>query len=211
MKLKDYPLTFAVAGLVTAAALVANVLAQPRSAATPIDLSEAKAKEEARFQVIDADGDGLVSAEEFAAADPRQLMAGLSAGGELGEARRRMTAERRSVAHERVRAVKERHQAEHEGRDRVARREARQRAERREAFETADTDDDGQLSTEEYEHLPAKVEAERRQRMFARLDANGDGSLTPDEFPSVVNRLEMLDADGDGLVTRDEMRAARGR
>ena len=203
MKLRDYPLSFAVAALVTGAAVAANVFAQSRPA-MPVDVSEAKAKEEARFNAIDTNGDGLVSAEEFAATNSRELFASLRPGGERGrgEARRRVAGERRGAQRDRNRAAKERRQAEHG---------ERQRTERREAFETADVDDDGQLSTEEYEDLPAAVDAERRRGMFARLDANGDGSLTPDEFPSVVNRLEMLDADGDGLVTRDEMRAARGR
>ena len=203
MKLKDYPLSFAVAALVVGAAVAANVFAQSRPA-TPIDVSEAKAKEEARFKAIDTDGDGVVSADEFAATNPRELFASLRPGGERGprEARRRAAGERRSAQRDRVRGAKERRKAEQGERQRTARREA---------FETADTDDDGQLSTEEYEDMPAAVEAERRRAMFARLDANGDGSLTPEEFPSVVDRLEMLDADGDGLVTRDEMRAARGR
>lgn len=200
MKLRDHPLSFAVAALVAGAAVAANVFAQSRPA-TPIDVGEAKAREEARFKAIDADGDGVVSADEFAATSPRELFAGLRPSGERGprEARRRAAGERRSAQRDRVRAAKERRMAEHGERERTARREA---------FET---DDDGQLSTEEYEDPPAAVEAERRREMFARLDANGDGSLTPDEFPSVLTRLEMLDADGDGLVTRDEMRAARGR
>ena len=198
MRLRDYPLSFAVAALVTGAAVAASVFAQTRPGTTPIDLSEAKAKEEARFTAIDTDGDGLVSADEFAAVDPRQLFAGLRQGAQRGE----REARQRGAQRDRSRAIKERRQAEHEGRERTARREA---------FETADVDDDGQLSTEEYGDMPAVVDAERRREMFARLDANGDGSLAPDEFPSVVTRLEMLDANGDGLVTRDEMRAARGR
>ena len=204
MRLRDYPLSFAVAALVAGAAVAASVFAQPRPGTTPIDISEAKAKEEARFTAIDTDGDGLVSGDEFAATDARQLFAGLRQGAQRGEreARRRGAGERRGTQRDRARAGKERRQAEHEGRKRTARREA---------FETADVDDDGQLSTEEYEDMPAVVDAERRRGMFARLDANGDGWLVPEEFPSVVNRLEVLDADGDGLVTRDEMRAARGR
>ncbi len=202
MRLTDYRLSFAVAALVTSAAIVTSASAQTRPGTMPIDLSEAKAKEEARFTAIDTDGDGLVSADEFAAADPRHLFTGLGQGAQSGEREARQRGERRGERRDRARAIKDRRQAKHDERKRTARREA---------FETADIDDDGQLSTEEYENMPAAVDAERRREMFARLDANGDGSLVPDEFPSVVTRLEMLDADGDGLVTRDERRAGRSR
>jgi hypothetical protein len=53
--------------------------------------------------------------------------------------------------------------------------------------------------------------------LFAQADANGDGSLTPDEFRTFKDlvaqkRAELmfqkLDANGDGKVTLDEINAA---
>ena len=53
--------------------------------------------------------------------------------------------------------------------------------------------------------------------LFAQADANGDGSLTPDEFRTFQDlvkqkRAELmfqhLDANGDGKVTLDEINAA---
>ena len=52
--------------------------------------------------------------------------------------------------------------------------------------------------------------------MFEKKDANGDGSLTLDEFKKGMKekqlefaekRFKRLDADGDGKVTLDELKA----
>jgi Ca2+-binding EF-hand superfamily protein len=48
-----------------------------------------------------------------------------------------------------------------------------------------------------------------RERMFDRLDRNGDGVLSADELPDPIARLEAMDADGDGTVTAEEARAFR--
>ena len=210
MQLKDFPLSITVAACVTGAALVANVLAAPKERPKSIDLSEIKAVEEKRFAAADTDGDGLVSAEEFATVDLRQFSASMRAQGDRGswkgrtarggqrgpgrDARRQRMEQRRAEIEERL--------AEHDKR----RQEARTRD-----FETADADGDGQLSADEYDDMPATLKATRQHQLFARLDENGDGVLTPEEFPSMVDRLTALDADGDGLVTRDEMRTGRNR
>ncbi len=205
MKLNDFSLSITVAACVTSAALVANIYAGPKERAGPIDLDDLRAKEEARFTAVDANGDGLVSAEEFATVDHRRILGALRHRGERdrGGARpRAAVGEHDGVDREAVRSRMELRRADREERE----REARIRS-----FETADADDDGQLSAQEYADLPATANAERRRRLFTRLDQNEDGSLTPDEFPSLVDRLQTLDADSDGLVTRDEMRAGRGR
>ena len=200
MQLKDFPLSITVAACVTGAALVANVLAAPKERAKPIDLSELQAAEEKRFAAADTDGDGLVSAEEFAAVDPRQLSGGMRMQRDRGdrapdrEAIRQRMEQRRAAIEERL--------AQHDKR----RQEARTRD-----FETVDADGDGQLSADEYRDMRATARASRQREMFARLDENDDGALTPEEFPSMVDRLRALDADGDGLVTRDEMRTGRNR
>ena len=210
MQLKDFPLSITVAACVTGAALVANVLAAPKERPKSIDLSEIQAVEEKRFAAADTDGDGLVSAEEFATVDLRQFSASMRTQGDRGswkgraarggqrgpgrDARRQRMEQRRAEIEERL--------AEHDKR----RQEARTRD-----FETADADGDGQLSADEYDDMPATLKATRQHQLFARLDENGDGVLTPEEFPSMVDRLTALDADGDGLVTRDEMRTGRNR
>ena len=43
------------------------------------------------------------------------------------------------------------------------------------------------------------------QRMFERLDINGDGEITPDELPQRVQRMMQLDLNGDGVLTREEL------
>ena len=179
MQLKDFPLSIAVAACVTSAALVANVFAGPKERAKPIDLSELKATEERRFAAADADGDGLVTEEEFANVDPRRMFAGVRPPDTRDDDGRRRAEGRRG---------------DREGmRERMAERRAERQARRQEArtreFATADADADGQLSPDEYGDMPAKVKAARQTEMFNRLDADGDGVLTPGEFPSAVARL----------------------
>ena len=205
MQLKDFPLSITVAACVAGAVLVANVFAGPKERPASIDLAELGAADEKRFARADADGDGLVSEEEFAALDPRQLAAGFRQRGERGQrgrqgggaAGRKPAADREAV---RQRAA-----------ERRAEVEKRRQAARDREFETGDADGDGQLSVEEYRQIPATARAARQRQMFARLDENSDGALTPEEFPSAVARLKSLDADGDGLVTREELRAGRRR
>ena len=210
MQLKDFPLSITVAACVTGAAIVANVFADPKERAKPIDLSEIQTAEEQRFATVDTDGDGLVSVEEFAAIDLRQLSAGLRMPGDRGDRRGRAAGDgRRGPDREAMRQRLEQRQAELD--KRIAEREQRRQEARTRDFQIGDADGDGQLSAEEYGDMPAAVEATRQRQTFARLDQNADGVLTPEEFPSVVGRLRTLDADGDGLVTRDEMRAGRNR
>ena len=210
MQLKDFPLSITVAACVTGAALVANVLAAPKERARHIDLSELQAVEEKRFAAADTDGDGLVSAEEFATVDPRQFSAGMRIQVDRGARQGRAAGDgRQGPGRDSFRQRMEQRRAEIE--ERLAEHEKRRQKARTRDFETADTDGDGQLSPGEYSDMPETVRATRQREMFARLDENDDGVLTPEEFPSVVDRLRTLDADGDGLVTRDEMRTGRKR
>lgn len=182
MQLKDFPLSITVAACVTSAALVANVFADPNERAKPIDLSELRATEEKRFAAADADGDGLVTEEEFANVDPRQIFAGVrppDARSRDGR-RRGPGAERRGPDREAMRERMQQRRTEVEAR----RQEARTRD-----FATADADGDGQLSADEYGDMPETLKATRQSEMFSRLDTDGDGTLTPGEFPSVAGRL----------------------
>jgi len=48
------------------------------------------------------------------------------------------------------------------------------------------------------------------ERMFERLDSNGDGEITPDEIPQRVQRMMQLDRNGDGVLTREELSQGPG-
>ena len=218
MRLKDFPLSITVAACVVGAALVANVFAAPKERpGRAIDLGEARAADEKRFAAADADGDGRVSADEFAAIDPRRLFADMRPDGDRQrrgdgrvrprtESRVRPRIESRGAGRE---AMRERMRERMEQR-RAAVAERRQETRARE-FDTADADGDGQLSAEEYKDMPANLKAARQRSVFERLDTNSDDMLSPEEFPRVAVRLQALDADGDGLVTRKEMRGRRSR
>ncbi len=64
-----------IAAGVAAGALAATGFAASRHE-LPIDLAEVRAKVEAHFATVDGDGDGLISAAEFAAADHREALGG---------------------------------------------------------------------------------------------------------------------------------------
>lgn len=211
MQLKDFPLSITVAACVTGAALVANVLAAPKERAKSIDLNELQAADAKRFAAADTDGDGLVSAEEFTTVDLRQFSAGMRIQGDRGGNWQRRAAGdgRRGPDRDAVRQRMEQRRAALD--ERLAEHDKRRQEARTRDFETADADGDGQLSPSEYGDMPETVRATRQREMFARLDENDDGVLTPEEFPSMVARLRTLDADGDGLVTRDELRSDRKR
>ncbi|MCE2461698.1 MAG: hypothetical protein J4F38_13100 [Pseudomonadales bacterium] len=207
MQLKDFPLSITVAACVTSAALVANVFADPKERAKPIDLGELRATEEKRFAAADADGDGLVTEEEFANVDPRRIFAGVRPPDTRNRDGRRRGpgAEGRGGDHADREAMRERRA------ERRAEMEARREEARTREFATADADGDGQLSAQEYGDMPETLKATRQSEMFNRLDTDDDGVLTPGEFPSFAGRLAPLDTDGDGLVTQNEMRVLRDR
>lgn len=76
-------------------------------------------------------------------------------------------------------------------------------------FEAADTNRDGRLTQAE---LVAYKEAERERRrqerqakMFGKLDANGDGSASLEEFlAGGPGSFEDMDRNGDGFLSKDD-------
>lgn len=150
-----------------------------RNAEFPISLAEAQDRADARFREMDSDGNGEISAAEFAAAAPRLHRGhGPHRGhGRPGEERR----------------------AGEDDRDELDAA----------LFRRLDTDADGQLSEAEFDgrRMREARSALLRERMFAHLDADGSGALGPEELPDPSRRLQAMDADGDGTVTREEARA----
>ena len=85
---------------------------------------------------------------------------------------------------------------------------------RQQRFAARDANSDGRLTPEELDAAIAKRLERRkvrmRYRMLARLDANGDGVITREEFLSRPMRMfDRLDMNGDGRITREEMAKAR--
>lgn len=80
-----------------------------------------------------------------------------------------------------------------------------------EIFRRLDTNRDGSLSNSEFglDNLRAATRAYNQEQRFAQLDKDGNGKLTPEEYPTPEARLKRLDANRDGTVTREEAQAAR--
>lgn len=96
-------------------------------------------------------------------------------------------------------------------------------------LQRGDTDQDGQLTKEEFtaslgdragrpqfggrsqagpgsgQGRPMRGQRLDPERMFERLDSNGDGTITADEVPQDAQRILQLDRDGDGVITREEI------
>ena len=58
----------------------------------------------------------------------------------------------------------------------------------------------------------ARSQERRRdpQERFKRMDSDGDGKVSKDEFMGPERFFERLDADGDGVLTAKEMESMRG-
>lgn len=68
----------------------------------------------------------------------------------------------------------------------------------------ADADKDGVLTADELKAFGAAM----AKKMFDRMDADHDGSVTQAEAGRAWQRIQVADADGDGKITWDEMQKA---
>ena len=145
----------------------------------PISVAELDARRAEVFANVDSNGDGLISAEEFAAAEMPRHPRG-------GHHKRKGQRDERGAPTEEM--ITERGEAMEEN-----------------LFHSLDADNDGVISREEFstEAMQEARRASRKTQIFERSDSDGDGFLSPDEFPP--RRLSSLDANGDGEITRDEL------
>lgn len=165
------------AGLVLAAGSQQAEAAPDQDGRFPISVEELDGRRAEIFALVDSNGDGLVSAEEFAAAElPNRSHArhqGRRGGGYHGESSSEEIALRAEALEENL-------------------------------FLTLDADADGVISRSEFS-MPVMREARKaamKSRVFERADTDGDGYLSPDEFPP--RRLATLDTNGDGQISADE-------
>ncbi len=81
-------------------------------------------------------------------------------------------------------------------------------------FTKADTDNDGKLSLEEVQASAQERAKDRASQMLERHDANKDGFLTEDELPKPRREgrfFDRMDADGNGAISEQEFAEAQER
>ncbi|MBB5209613.1 EF-hand domain-containing protein [Chiayiivirga flava] len=73
-----------------------------------------------------------------------------------------------------------------------------------------DTDRNGTITATEVLAHQDRQRLAMAERRLAKLDSNGDGVVSTDEFAGgQSDRVAKLDADSDGVISRDEFRAGR--
>lgn len=72
---------------------------------------------------------------------------------------------------------------------------------RQQNFEAADADHDGILSLQEFKEMKEKKRAARLQKKWQKMDANGDGSVSKEEFINRSFIFNRLDRNHDGWIT----------
>ena len=73
-----------------------------------------------------------------------------------------------------------------------------------------DADKDGTITVDEIEAYRERQRAERMAERLARMDRNGDGEVSVEEYQDAQTwRLARFDRNGDGTIERREMRHGR--
>jgi EF hand domain-containing protein len=74
-----------------------------------------------------------------------------------------------------------------------------------------DADHDGKITADEIQTFREKERAKREAAMLARMDANGDGSVSVQEYQAAQTwRLARMDRNGDGTIDEQDMRGGGG-
>jgi Ca2+-binding EF-hand superfamily protein len=81
-------------------------------------------------------------------------------------------------------------------------------------FKRMDMDGNGQVTDQEFEQYVQSRRADHRQRYVSRIDRNGDGKVSKEEFIAhntqmAERKFSYMDKDSDGLVSSDEFDTAR--
>ncbi len=78
-------------------------------------------------------------------------------------------------------------------------------------FKNADANNDGALDDSEVDAIIAARAAGMKSRMLERLDGDGNGQISAEEFANPFQeRFSRLDRNDDGSIERSEMRRDRG-
>ena len=186
--------------------------------AVSIDIETLRAAGDESFAALDADGDGMITEAEFGASHGPEAMAFAHHGDGFVFVHRDGADFEIPDIDVDVLTDDENVFVSREGHH-VVRMVVGQDDET--AFAEMDADGDGMLSLEEYENRPDRMPIPHETfefelenpaaEAFRGFDANEDGVITRDEWPSPENRLAALDADGDGTITFSELAGERHR
>ncbi|WP_455365763.1 EF-hand domain-containing protein [Kaarinaea lacus] len=83
-------------------------------------------------------------------------------------------------------------------------------------FEAMDTDNDGVVSTVEFQSFIKEKRKDRHEQRFLSMDTDKDGSVSRDEYISykqqrAERRFQGMDSNNDGVVSKEEYAARKSR